>query len=301
MNLKSLEYFLAVAKYNSFSKAAKHLFVTQPTLSRHVAELEKELKTELFIRESKKVVLTESGKICYEEAEKIKNLADNIVNKINDSENNKKLKLNIGYLTSIQSTINNQIIEFCNKYKDIDINMIGCYNDRVKQLFEYKEIDILATVAGAVEGIHNIKKFKICKNELLVMVSKDHPLAKKNTITISELKNQEIIALNQQISSKKINYLLDENNKLGFKLNIKNYVNDMFTLILLVSSGKGISFISTESLAVLNGIKAIKLLPIEDANIDADIIFAYNANNKNPAIKIFTEEMKRIFKTENGN
>lgn len=301
MNLKSLEYFLAVAKYNSFSKAAKHLFVTQPTLSRHVAELEKELKTELFIRESKKVVLTESGKICYEEAEKIKNLTDNIVNKINDSENNKKLKLNIGYLTSIQSTINNQIIEFYNRHKDININMVGCYNNRVKELFEYKEVDIMVTVAEAVEGIHNIKKFKICKNELLVMISRDHPLAKKNTIKIDELRNEEIIALNQHLSSNKINYLLSENNKLGFKLNIKNYVNDMFTLILLISSGKGISFISTESLSILNGIKGIKLLPIEGANIDTDIIFAYDVNNKNPAIKIFTEEMKRIFKTENGD
>ncbi len=298
MNLKSLEYFITVAKYSSFSKAAKQLFVTQPTLSRHVADLEKELKTQLFIRESKKVVLTDSGKICYEEAQKILKLADNIVNKINDLENKKKLQINIGYLASVQSAINNPIIEFCNKYNNININMIGCYTNKMNQLFQYKEIDIMATIAGAVENIHNIKKLKICKNELLVMISENHPLAKKDTIKINELQNEQFIALDQQVSTTMVNYLLDENNKLGIRLNIKNYVKDIFTLILLVSLGKGIGFTSTESLeslSILNGAKGIKLLLVEDTDIDMDIVLAYDSNNKNPAIKIFIEEMKKIF------
>lgn len=295
MNLKSLEYFLAVAKYNSFSKAAKHLFVTQPTLSRHVAELEKELKTQLFIRESRRVVLTDAGKICFKEAQKIVGLVNNMVNKVNDLESKKRLQLNIGYLTSIQSAINNPIIDFCNKYSDININMIGCHSGKMLPLFKYGEIDIMITVKEALRTIHDIEIVKILKNELLIMVSENHPLAKKNTIKISELKNEEIIALNQQFSSAKVNYLLDENNKFGFKLNIKNYVNDMFTLILLVSSGKGISFISSESLSILNEAKGIKLLPVEDIDIDIDIVLAYDKHNKNPAIKMFIEEMEKKF------
>lgn len=295
MNLKSLEYFLAVAKYNSFSKAAKHLFVTQPTLSRHVAELEKELKTQLFIRESRRVVLTDAGKICFKEAQKIVGLVNNMVNKVNDLESKKRLQLNIGYLTSIQSAINNPIIDFCNKYSDININMIGCHSSKMLPLFKYGEIDIMITVKEALRTIHDIEIVKILKNELLIMVSENHPLAKKNTIKISELKNEEIIALNQQFSSAKVNYLLDENNKFGFKLNIKNYVNDMFTLILLVSSGKGISFISSESLSILNEAKGIKLLPVEDIDIDIDIVLAYDKHNKNPAIKMFIEEMEKKF------
>lgn len=295
MNLRSLEYFIEVAKQNSFSKAAKNLFVTQPTLSRHVADLEKELKAQLFIRESKKVVLTDAGKICFKEAQKIVGLVNNMVNKVNDLESKKKLQLNIGYLTSIQSAINNPIIEFCNKYSDININMIGCHSNKMLPLFKYGEIDIMITVKEALRVIHNIEIIKILKNELLIMVSENHPLAMKKAIKISELKNEGFIVLDQHISPTAVNYFLGENNKLGFNLHVSNHVKDMFTLILLVSSGKGISFISSEALPILNEAKGIKLLPVEDIDIDIDIVLAYDIYNKNPSIKIFIEEMKKKF------
>ena len=295
MNLRSLEYFIEVAKNGSFSKAAKNLFVTQPTLSRHVADLEKELKTQLFIRESKKVVLTDAGKICFQEAQKIVGLANNMVNKVNDLESKKKLQLNIGYLTSIQSAINNPIIEFCNKYGDININMIGCHSNKMLSLFKYGEIDIMITAKEALRAIHNIEMMKIIKNELLIMVSENHPLAMKKSIKISQLKDEDFILLDQHISPATVDYFLDENNKFGFKLHISNYVKDMLTLILLVSSGKGISFISSESLPILNEAKGIKLLPVEDIDIDIDIVLAYDKHNRNPAIKTFMEEMKKKF------
>lgn len=295
MNLRSLEYFIEVAKQKSFSKAAKNLFVTQPTLSRHVADLEKELKTQLFIRERRRVVLTEAGKICFKEAQKIVGLANNMVNKVNDLENKKKLQLNIGYLTPIQSAINNPIIDFCNKYSDININMIGSHSGKMSPLFKYGEIDIMITVKEALRAMHNIEIIKILKNELLIMVSENHPLAMKKEIKISDLKDEAFIMLDQHASTTAVDYFLSENNKLGYKLQVGKYVKDMFTLILLVSSGKGISFISSESLPVLNEAKGIKLLSVEDIDIDIDIVLAYDKNNKNQAIKIFVEEMKKKF------
>lgn len=295
MNLRSLEYFIEVAKKGSFSKAAKNLFVTQPTLSRHVADLEKELKTQLFIRESKKVVLTESGKVCFQEAQKIIGLANNMVNKVNDLESKKKLQLNIGYLIPIQSAINNPIIDFCNKYNDININMIGCHSSKMFPLFKYGEIDIMITVKEALRAVHNIEIMKILKNELLIMVSENHPLATKKIVKASELKDEDFIMLDTHVSPTAVNYFLGENNKLGFKLHVSDYVKDMLTLILLVSSGKGISYISSESLPILNEAKGIKLLPVEGINVDIDIVLAYDKDNKNPAIKIFVEEMKKSF------
>ena len=296
MNLRSLEYFIEVAKKGSFSKAAKNLFVTQPTLSRHVADLEKELKTQLFIRESKRVVLTDAGKICFQEAQKIIGLANNMVSKVNDLESKKKLQLNIGYLKSIQSAINNPIIDFCNKYNDININMIGCHSSKMNPLFKYGEIDIMITVKEALRTMHNIEIIKILKNELLIMVSENHPLATKKAIKINELKDEGFIMLDQHVSPTAVDYFLGGNNKLGFKLHVSNYVKDMFTLILLVSSGKGISFMSSESLPILNEAKGIKLLPVEDIDIDIDIVLAYDKHNKNIAIKTFIEEMKKSFK-----
>ena len=62
MNLKQLEAFVQVAEEGSFSKAAKELFLTQPTISAHIASLEKELNVRLFIRNTKEVSCPRTGR-----------------------------------------------------------------------------------------------------------------------------------------------------------------------------------------------------------------------------------------------
>ena len=69
MNLKQLEAFVRVAETKSFSAAAKQLYLTQPTVSAHIASLERELNTCLLVRNTKGVALSESGKELYAYAE----------------------------------------------------------------------------------------------------------------------------------------------------------------------------------------------------------------------------------------
>ena len=66
MNLKQLEAFVKVTESGSFSKAAKLLFLTQPTVSAHISSLEKELDSRLFVRNTKEVKLSEEGKQLYQ-------------------------------------------------------------------------------------------------------------------------------------------------------------------------------------------------------------------------------------------
>ena len=71
MELRELKYFLAVAREQSISKAAKVLYATQPNLSRQMQNLEKEIGRQLFIRGNKKITLTETGQLLLKRAEEI--------------------------------------------------------------------------------------------------------------------------------------------------------------------------------------------------------------------------------------
>ena len=71
MELRELKYFLAVAREQSISKAAEALFITQPNLSRQMQNLEKEIGQQLFIRGTKKITLTEAGRLLRKRAEEI--------------------------------------------------------------------------------------------------------------------------------------------------------------------------------------------------------------------------------------
>lgn len=76
MELRVLHYFLAIAREENFTRAAQQLHVTQPTLSRQIAQLEEELGVKLFVRSNHNIVLTEDGMILKRRAQEILSLAD---------------------------------------------------------------------------------------------------------------------------------------------------------------------------------------------------------------------------------
>ena len=76
MELRVLNYFLAIAREENFTKAAQQLHVTQPTLSRQIADLEQELGVKLFVRSNHNIILTEDGMILKRRAQEILSLAD---------------------------------------------------------------------------------------------------------------------------------------------------------------------------------------------------------------------------------
>lgn len=76
MELRVLNYFLAIAREENFTKAARQLHVTQPTLSRQIAQLEKELGVELFVRGKHNINLTEDGMILKRRAQEMLSLAE---------------------------------------------------------------------------------------------------------------------------------------------------------------------------------------------------------------------------------
>ena len=86
MELRTLKYFLTVAKEENISKAANVLHLTQPTLSRQLMDLENELGIKLFIRGNRKVQLTDEGKLLCKRAEEIMTLVDKTEQELNHSD-----------------------------------------------------------------------------------------------------------------------------------------------------------------------------------------------------------------------
>lgn len=84
MDFKQIEAFINVAKFKSFSKAAEAIFLSQPTISAHISNLEKELNTTLFDRSSKEVNLTPAGKIFFDYALNLLNIRNNAIYSINE-------------------------------------------------------------------------------------------------------------------------------------------------------------------------------------------------------------------------
>ena len=114
MDIRILRYFLTVAKEQNFTKAAEQLHITQPTLSRQLAALEEELGTDLFIRGSRSITLTEAGILLKRRALEIIDLEEKMLDEIKASEEliEGTITIGCGEFSAIET-----LAEICAVYK----------------------------------------------------------------------------------------------------------------------------------------------------------------------------------------
>lgn len=96
MDIKHLQYFIEVTNFNSFTRAADHLFITQPTISKMIKNLETELGVELFDRSRKQLILTDAGRVVLEQAKLIDKAFHNLETEMDNLLGLKKGHIRIG-------------------------------------------------------------------------------------------------------------------------------------------------------------------------------------------------------------
>ena len=168
MNLKQLEAFVQVAEGGSFSKAAKELYLTQPTISAHIASLEKELGVRLFVRNTKEVGLSDDGKDMYKYARQIVDLEKKIEERFGSREDGEKHCITIAASTiPAQYLLPKVLIRFNEKYPNEQIKIIE--TDSAKVVTQI--IDHMADVGftGTVLEKKHCKYMPFYKDELVIV------------------------------------------------------------------------------------------------------------------------------------
>lgn len=168
MNLKQLEAFVQVAEGGSFSKAAKELFLTQPTVSAHISSLEKELNVRLFVRNTKEVSLSDDGRDLYRYARQMIDLESQIEEKFGSSRKEKRQCITIAASTiPSQYLLPKVLIKFSEKYPEEQLKIIE--TDSTKVIAQI--VDHLAEVGftGTVLEKKHCKYIPFYKDELVII------------------------------------------------------------------------------------------------------------------------------------
>ena len=250
MEFKQLQSFVEVVNYQSFTKASDKLFISQPTVSAHIAQLEEELNTKLILRTTKSISLTEKGKDVYDYATKILGLKARMLEACSVQP---KSIIHIGASTIPSAYILPNILQEYGKSTS-------------DTYFSIHQSDSQGIIARLKEGLFDIGMIgmkpdddEICcipfcrDNMIIITPVNDHflELKYKNNYTASELLNEPIIMRETGSGSKKTADMFLE--KLGINesdLNIIARINDQEAIKNMVVNGLGISIIS--ELAVKN-------------------------------------------------
>lgn len=299
MNLKQLEAFVHVAEGGSFSKAAKELFLTQPTVSAHIAGLEKELNARLFVRNTKEVKLSEEGKLLYDSAKQIVALQKKIEKTFLENEKREEHCITIAASTiPAQYLLPEILVKFNEKYPNEQFKVIETDSAKVVEEVLNHSVDIGFT--GTVLDKKHCKYIPFYQDELVIITpnnEKFRTLQEEANDTGWILKEPLIMREEGSGTRKEAEKQLRKSGIDIGKLNVVASMENQEAIKKAVGNGMGVSIIS--KLAAEEEIEKEKLLgfPLVKEDGRRDINVVYNRSFQLSHVsERFVKTVKEIYK-----
>ncbi len=239
MNVNYLISFIETVNNKSFSKAAKNLYITQPAITMHIKNLEKELDVKLIDRSNRKFSLTKEGEILFEQSKHIVNMVEETKDKINASldESNSQVRIHASSIP-YQYVIPSLLIEFSKRYPEVKFDVVKSNSRNLIDLV-VKGVISFAIVGEKIEN-PTLKYYMIEEDEI-VFVSKDEVADVKEAIISKPLVKREEGSATQ-------GYIDHFVNDIGLKadeLNYKYTIHDNDVILELVKAGLANCMISS--------------------------------------------------------
>ena len=261
---RRLQVFHTVARLLSFTKAADSLHMTQPAVTFQVCQLEEYFNTRLFDRTHNKISLTDVGEIVFVYSEQILGLYREMDNDIRALTGEIIGVLVIGASTTVAEYMLPRLLgEFQELFPDVKLRLRVSNSLGIVHMIENNDIDV-----GIVESPVGNKSLSVeaCwQDNLVVIVSPDHPLASEESVHVNELKKYPFVSREEGSGTRSVlcDYL-EENDMTINDLNLSMEFGSPEAIKNAVESGLGISVVSETTLVKelkLNTLKAVKIDP----------------------------------------
>lgn len=239
MELKELSNFLKIAEYENITKAAQDLHVAQPHLTRQIQNLEQELGVSLFIREKKRLHITDEGLFLKQQAEQILGLAQKTKEQIAEMESGISGTLYIGSIETVGTIYLPQWISgFKNCYPKIRYNLWSGNSTDVIERLERGLID-LALVRAPFDN-DKFDSFPVLNEKWIVLMNREHPAANNGRadVTLEELAKEELLVPTQRIGE-----VSDWFKNKGLQSNIICGFSPLMNAIVMAQNNLGIAIL----------------------------------------------------------
>ena len=255
MELRQLRYFAKAAETLNFSHAANCLNIAQSSLSQQIKQLEDELGTQLFIRDSHSILLTEAGEVILPFALRTIHDAEACADRIRDLRKMLTGTLNIGVTHSFSPILTESVISFIKMYPKINVNIVYKQMNELMELLSNHELDFVLAFKP-IYPLPNVESHILFQNTLSVIVGNNHPLASKDKVSISELENYDLALPSKGLQARNA----FDNIVTGYdKFNIRIELDDVNTLLKLVRQTSLVTVLAEDSIYDACDVKAVPI------------------------------------------
>ena len=282
MDIRTMQYYLAVVREGTISAAAEALHVAQPSLSRQMKELEKELGAELFVRGNRRITLTEEGVVLRKRAEEMARLLQVTEEEISRIKNHVSGPIRIGAGESRSfHYLSRTAANMAAQHPDIRFHITsGDTQDLMNELAD-SLIDFALIFTDVDHSLYESIPLP-AEDSFAVLMKKDSPLAEKEEIRMSDLKDCPLIVsrASQPLFS-------------GTRLNIVATYNLIYNASLMVEDGLGYA-ICFDRLINTTGNSRLCIRPLVPRIENGGSLIWKKYQVFSPAVRLFIEEIRRL-------
>ena len=282
MDIRTMQYYLAVVREGTISAAAEALHVAQPSLSRQMKELEKELGAELFVRGNRRITLTAEGAVLRRRAEEMVRLLQMTEEEITRVKNHVSGPVRIGAGESRSfHYLSRTAANMAARHPDIRFHITsGDTRDLMNELAD-SLIDFAVIFTDVDHSLYESVPLP-AEDSFGVLMRKDSPLAEREEIRISDLKDCPLIVSRAS-----------EPLFAGTRLNIVATYNLIYNASLMVEDGLGYA-ICFDRLINTTGDSLLCVRPLVPRMENAGNLIWKKYQVLAPAVRLFIEEIRRL-------
>jgi len=288
-SLNSLMTFHKVAKHKSFSKAAEELYISQPAVTKHIKNLELKMGMKLIQRGRGGFALTDAGKALYKHTQKISSHLMEIEDVLGSLQKDHRGLLKIGTTESYSKCLMPKLLSgFQTSFPAIKISLdVGNSEEIEKSLSTYRN-DL--AVVGLTRVSPKFESIPFLREELVLIVSPDHSLSKRKSVSLKELEEYPLIIRAKGSTTRRI--LLQAFKDLDIHPSLLVEAGSSEFIKQWVSEGKGVSVIVKRTVEDERKRGIIHVVPLKE-KLYLEVAFLYlKAERFNPRIKTFVQYME---------
>lgn len=303
MNLERLRCFIETVRYGTITEAANKLYIAQPNLSRQISLLEEELGYKVFLREHRRLKLSPAGEYLFDQLQDIPERIDFACRQAGEIAHQAKTVLNIGFLESEQlpPVLVTGFQRFQEENPHISISFQRGDFEELRQGLLNGRLDFIFTFQFEAETMANVHYRIVQYQSLVLAISATHPLARRENLTLSDLKEFPFILLNSKRSVASHNASEATFSAASFTPNIVRYTHSSEQLLLLVEIGAGATVVDENSR--LQASPNVKTYPLPPTDHDPNLCLVWQQKStpdkmRDRFVQTMTAHQEKLQQTE---
>lgn len=303
MELRQLRYFIAVAECLSFSRAAEDLHITVPPLSRQIRQLEEEFDVQLFVRNRRRVILTDAGRLFLREAKTVSDQMTRLTSCVRQAKHGDAGTVRIGIGLHLGERLSRAVLEHSHQFPQVEIQTLGIFSSLQSAALVEGKIDV-GFLRPPVDRVH-LNSEPLFEERLVVLVNRASPVAKRKSVRVKDLSGETLLLQDRRASASLHDKVLELFAHAGVspeivQLPVDPLPNDEVQKVLLAAH-RGIFIVSDDTAARMALGCAAAAVPLEEPEAKVEVHMAWRKAEASGAVLTFMDSVRRTFaRTANG-